>query len=139
MTVLTTAQAIALTGVEIHDHLDRELSIPLLTGMQRQGDVLVRPHPNRKPATSLVPAVGVPIVRGENGGNTHLLLTESGTVTWDWLPASGTDLTLGVLTVADGSAALLAHPEHGYMRIGAGNYTIGRQREQADEIRRVED
>jgi hypothetical protein len=46
---------------------------------------------------------------------------------------------VGVFTVTEGATAYLAHPEHGYMGIAPGTYTVRRQREQADEIRQVAD
>jgi len=44
-------------------------------------------------------------------------------------PASEEGLDLGVLTVAEGAVAYLAHPEHAYSGIGAGTYVLRRQRE----------
>lgn len=125
-------------GVDIDPHLDRQATVPVTTGLQRQGDIIVIPSPVVRvgaTATKQVPQCGVPVVRGENGGNTHLLLAD-GPVRWDSAPA---DLTLGVLTVEEGATAYLAHPEHGYAGIGPGTYVIRRQREQADEIRMVTD
>jgi len=124
-------------GIDVHDHLDRQITIPILTGLQRQGDVLVIPNKNAT-ATTPVPADGVPVVRGENGGNTHAIVAE-GPVFCDLRTATARDLTLALLTVPEGSTAHLAHPEHGYMSIGTGNYTIRRQREQAEELRVVAD
>lgn len=124
-------------GIDVHEHLDRELTIPVLTGLQRQGDVLVLPDENAT-ATTPVPAAGVPVVRGENGGNTHAIVAE-GPVFCDLREASTTDLTLALLTVPPASVAWLAHPEHGYMGIGPGTYSLRRQREQADELRMVAD
>ena len=133
----TLADAIDRFDVDVHEHLDRGLEIPVLSGPQRQGDVIVLPR--RVPAaTTKVPPAGVPVVRGEAGGNTHLLLAD-GDVFFDVKPVSATDLVLGVLTVAGGSTAYLAHPEHGYMGFAAGTYEARRQREQADELRLVAD
>lgn len=122
------------TGVDVLAHLDRQVEVPVLRGMQRQGDIIVIPASVGESGGTSVPAEGVPVVRGENGGNTHLLLAD-GAVSWK--VASGQ--LIGRLTVAEGSAAYLAHPEHGYMGIAPGSYTIHRQREQADEIRIVAD
>lgn len=133
----TLATLIGTHDVDVHDHLDRDELVPVHTGMQRQGDVLVLPR-DGKPATTPVPASGVPVVRGENGGNTHLLLAD-GPVTCDVREASATSLALAVVSVPDGSAAWLAHPEHGYMGIGPGRYVMRRQREMADELRMVAD
>lgn len=137
------AELIGEHGVDVLDHLDRDALVPVLDGLQAQGDVMIVPavmagRPTAAAKTP-VPKHGVPVVRGENGGNTHLLLAE-GEVFWD--PASGradTDLRLGTLTVTDGAIAYLAHPEHAYTGIAPGSYELRRQREQADEIRLVAD
>ena len=138
----TLSTLIAEHGVDVHDHLDRDSIVPVYTGLQLQGDVAVIPTDQAdqidqvQPVT--VPPEGIPVVRGENGGNTHLLLA-SGRVSF--LPAdrSGSGLDLGVLGVGADATAYLAHPEHGYLGIGTGRYVVRRQREQADEIRMVAD
>jgi len=135
----TVNDLIAVHGVDIDPHLDRQVTVAVSTGTQRQGDIIVIPAVmvgrGRAAAATPVPPVGVPVVRGEAGGNTHLLLAD-GPVRYDAAPA---DLTLGVLTVEDGAVAYLAHPEHGYAGIGPGTYVVRRQREQADAIRMVRD
>ena len=133
---VTLADLIETHGVAVDDHLNRQVSIPVLTGMQRQGDVLVIPD-RGKPATTPVPASGTPVVRGENGGNTHAIV--GGGVFCDLREASAEELTLATLTVPEGEVAYLAHPEHGYSGIGPGTYELRRQREQADELRMVSD
>jgi hypothetical protein len=141
---MTLADAETAFGVLVDEHHDRDLDIPVLTGLQFQGDVAVVPTTGWLPATSEpepVPAEGIAVVRGENGGHTHLLLA-SGPCTWAPSTAAGTDpsdLDLGVLTVPQGASAFLAHPEHAYSGIGAGSYVIRRQREQADVTRFVAD
>jgi hypothetical protein len=127
-------------GIDVLDHLDREVDVPVITGMQRQGDVLVVPAAMAAglEASTPVPATGVPVVRGENGGNTHALVAD-GPVFCDVKNATVNDLTLAVLTVPEGSTAYLAHPEHAYSGIGAGSYVLRRQREQADVQRLVAD
>lgn len=147
MTTQTLADLIDTHGVDVHAHLDRGELVPVLTGLQLQGDVAVIPvGPDVAPSgggfPERVPVTGVPVVRGENGGNTHLLL--DGRVGGDpvmWDPSSGgpSGLDLGVLTVPAGAVAYLAHPEHAYSGIGPGRYVVRRQREQADEIRLVAD
>lgn len=134
----TITDLIATHGVDVDPHLDRQATVPVSTGLQRQGDIIVIPAPAVRvgaTAEKSVPQCGVAVVRGEAGGNTHLLLAD-GPVRYDPAPA---DLTLGVLTVDAGATAYLAHPEHGYAGIGPGTYVIRRQREQADEIRMVQD
>lgn len=138
MTSTTLRDAITRHGVDVLDHLDRDALIPTIDKAGRQGDVIVLARPTRTPATTPVPPTGVPVVRGENGGNTHLLLAD-GPVFFDGRTPTGTDLQLGTLTVPAGSTAYLAHPEHAYMGIASGSYVISRQREQADEIRMVAD
>lgn len=137
----TLAQVIENHGVDVDEHLDRGELVPVSVGLQRQGDVIVIPSKAGRPtsAKTPVPRVGVPVVRGENGGNTHLLLAADGEVFFDGREPRRGDLGLGLLTVAEGATAYLAHPEHGYAGIGPGTYVIRRQREQADEIRLVAD
>lgn len=138
---LTLADAETAFGVRVDEHHDRQADIPVLTGLQAQGDVIVLPVADRHAAVTPVPQQGVAVVRGENGGHTHLLLA-AGTVAWDPSATAGTDpsdLDLGTLTVADGATAYLAHPEHAFSGIGAGTYVLRRQREQADVARFVAD
>lgn len=132
----TLADAIARHGVEVEEHLDRDEVIPVLSGMQRQGDVIVIPQRVDASSGEPVGAEGVAVVRGEAGGNTHLLIGD-GPITWRSIRNGGLDL--GVIHVPEGATAWLAHPEHGYLGIGPGCYITRRQREQADEIRVVAD
>jgi len=123
------------------DHLDQQVTVPVVD-FGRQGDVIVIParlvlNEVEFRAVNLVPADGVPVVRGENGGNTHLLVAE-GDVRFDSADAT-TGLALGVLTVAPDAIAYLIHPEHGAIGFGPGTYQVRRQREQAAEVRLVRD
>lgn len=130
---------IRTTGIEVDDHLDRDALVPVLTGLQFQGDVAIVPTRASATPSAPVPAEGIAVVRGENGGNTHLLLGLGEIMFAAHKASDARDLVLGTVTVTEGATAYLAHPEHGYVGIGAGCYTIKRQREQADEIRRVAD
>lgn len=122
--------------VEIPAHLEAQAEVPILSGLQRQGDLLIVPMRAGKVAgAEPVPAEGIAVVRGE-GGNTHLLVAE-GPVAWAPRPSAGADQ--GTLVVEPEGTAFLLHPEHGATGIGAGSYTIRRQREQHDEIRLVQD
>ena len=134
------AQLIERHGIDVLDHLDRQVAIPIVSGLQRQGDVLVIPAALAAgvEAATPVPSIGVPVVRGENGGNTHAIVAE-GVVFCDLKVADARNLTLATLTVAEGSIAYLTHPEHGYSGIGPGTYVLRRQREQADVARLVAD
>ncbi len=112
-----------------------ELEIPVLTGAQRQGDVLIVPCEPREGGVPL--GKGVEVVRSEAGSNTHCLHGDG-----EWLPApdAATGLVQGYLTVPDGGEAYLIHSEeHGAMGIGPGTYELRRQREFAGEWRRVAD
>lgn len=125
---------------DVLEHLDRQVTVPIV-GFGRQGDVIVIPDeiaPVKSAAVTPVPATGHPVVRGENGGNTHLLVAD-GDVRFDQREASATRLILGILSVAKDAVAYLIHPEHGAIGFGPGDYTISRQREQADELRLVQD
>jgi len=137
MSGTTLAEAIDRFEVDVDAHLDRTFEIPVLAGPQRQGDVMIVPT-SKSRATTPVPAAGYPVVRGEAGGNTHLLLA-AGAVCFDSRSVSATDLVLGVLSVDTDAEAYLAHPEHGYLGIAPGDYEVRRQREQADEVRLVAD
>lgn len=132
----TPAELERTTGFDVLDHLDREVTIPALRGLQLQGDVAVAPTRNPAPTDpSPVPRCGTLIVAGDNG-HEHRLFGE-GSVMWAETPRR--QLAVGVVTVPDGSIGVLAHPEHGFLRIAPGSYELRRQREQADEERLVAD
>lgn len=122
--------------VEIPPHLEAQAEVPVLSGPQRQGDLIIVPTRPGADLGDQVPAGGVPVVRGEAGGNTHLLVGD-GPITWR--PAGARDQTLGVATVPAGSIGYLLHPEHGAQAFAPGSYLVRRQREQADEIRTLAD
>ena len=128
---MRTLEQVMAPHCEIPAHLAADGDVSLCSGMQRQGDVLVRPtRPSKKPGVQ-IPAAGVAVVRGENGGNTHLLVGDG-----SWAPIDDL-LVLGVVDVR--SECYLLHPEHGGQGLAPGSYVISRQREMADEIRRVSD
>jgi len=138
--VLTIEDAVKTFGVEVDEHHERQAEIPVLAGLQFQGDVAVVPSSAHVvEAHTAVPKAGVPVVRGENGGNTHLLLAAGDGVRFDLASQQRGSLALGLLTVPAGASAYLAHPEHAYTGIAPGTYELRRQREQADEIRLVAD
>lgn len=135
MSTTTYSQILGDHGVEIPEHLEADAEVPLLTGIQRQGDLIVLPvtvaRPGRLGDAVEIPADGVPVVQGEATSNTHLLVGDG---LW---AAGGAGTDLGVVTVS--SEAYLLHPEHGAQGLAPGSYLIRRQREQADEIRLVAD
>jgi hypothetical protein len=141
MSTHTLGTIAAAHGVPLLDHLDRQLQIPVLAGLQLQGDVALIPRPFLPPGGSPVPSDGVAVVRGESGGNTHLLVADGPAVLWAPTPMQhpATDLTLGHLTVPDGSLAYLLHPEHGANGIAPGRYAVRRQREQREQVALIAD
>jgi hypothetical protein len=130
----TYASALALSAVAVPAHLDADVAVPLLSGPQAQGDLLVVPVPaGSLPASGLepVPATGVAVVHGEATGNTHWLHAgfDSPDVRWR---GDVDGVRLGYLLVPGGQSALLVHTgEHGANGIAAGTYAIHRKREQA--------
>ena len=137
--MITLDEVLTVHEQSVLDHLDRQVTVPVVD-FGRQGDVIVIPArvAAAKGAAKPLPKSGFPVVRGENGGNTHLLVGE-GDIRFDQVTASAELLTLGRLTVGAGAVAYLVHPEHGAIGFGPGDYTIRRQREQADELRLVQD
>lgn len=140
---MTTLQTILdRVNVTAADRSLADIAVPVLTGPQRQGDVMIVPRARlgaaERGAMTVVPSAGVPVVRGEATGNAHILHAD-GVVMW----APSTDrvgVRLGVLHVADGAVAWLIHTdEHGANGIGPGTYILTGKREQADELRRVAD
>ena len=115
-----------------------EADIPVLTGAQRQGDVLVFPitPPAKWPKSGPVPLDGVVVVGSEISDHTHalygdgsVLLTEGMSpqrARWWWTTGN----TLGWLQVPEGGQAFLMHSdEHGALGIGPGTYQLLRQQE----------
>jgi hypothetical protein len=135
----TCATALDLAGVTVPDHLLADAAVPLLTGPQAQGDLLVVPaYPLRSTPWRPVPPDGVQLVHGEATGNTHWLHRgfDSSGVTWcrPAGPDEGDRLVVAHLRVPDGQSALLIHTdEHGANGIGPGDYVIKRKRQLGTE------
>lgn len=125
--------------------LDVDLDPTPTTGRpEAQGDILLIPWPDttapntRHADTTAAQPVTSPItlVQGR-GGNAHLLLDPDRCgIAWHPYPDGQ---TIGVIVVPDGGRACVDHAEHGRTAIGPGVWVARRQREQADEIRAVED
>lgn len=144
MTTMTLADALARHNLTAADELLASIEVPILTGPQRQGDVLIVPRAPlgvaEREAMTPVPASGVNVVQGESTGNAHILDAVQGEVMWVAARTTTTDLTLGVLHVGADSVAHLIHTdEHGCNAIGPGTYRLVGKREMAEEIRRVAD
>lgn len=140
----TITDLAAATGVDVHDHLPLEDLIPIIDGIQAQGDLLVIPAELLTQVTArtnaawvAVPKSGVEVLRGAAGGNPHVLVADAGTCRWTTEVTDRDGLALGIL---DATAPVwLLHPEHGGSGIAAGRFVIRRQREQADVQRLVAD
>lgn len=142
---MTFTDVLARHNVTLPDSILADLEVPVLTGPQRQGDVGIFPRPTLGGAElagmTPIPADGIPVVRGEATGNTHILDALTGVCLWRAHTASiDGDVVLGILHVPDGGVAMLIHTdEHSANGIGPGTYTLRGKREQAEEIRRVAD
>jgi hypothetical protein len=140
MTTATLGQLIDRHGVDVLDHLDRDAGVPVLDGLQFQGDLAVIPAAShgRHAADNAakVPAAGIAVIEAVGSGHEHRLLAGTpGTAAFT--PARNGSQDIGYLEVTE--PAFLAHPEHGYLGIAPGAYLLRRQREQADEERLVAD
>lgn len=137
-TTVTLGQLIDHHKVDVLDHLDRDLEVPVNDGLQFQGDVAVVPTRviTRSTTAALVPAGGVAVIEAVAGGHEHRLLAGTPGTAW-WTPATSAGQDLGVLEAT--GPVFLAHPEHGYLGVAAGSYVLRRQREQADEERLIAD
>ena len=143
----TFAEALGKIGVTIPGHLVADAEVPVLTGVQPQGDLLIVParldeYRADKVALEAVPDKGIQVVIGEATGNTHWLHRgfDSPGVQWARVTQSRDDLVLAVVSVPEGESAELIHTdEHGANAMGPGLYVIRGKQEMADQIRRVAD
>lgn len=136
---MTYAEALAKVGVSVPDHLIADAEVPILTGAQAQGDLLVIPIDSTTADLKPIPDEGVQVVYGEATGNSHFLHRgfDSPDVTYARVEEGQ---CIAVLSVPAGQTAQLIHTdEHGSAGIGPGLYGIHEKREQADQIRRVTD
>ncbi|MXQ65144.1 hypothetical protein GQ466_13975 [Actinomadura rayongensis] len=139
---MNLAELTARTGLDVLDHLETQVAIPVLDGLQAQGDLLVIPFdivadaviPPSDDRWRPVPRAGIEVLRGAAGGNPHTLTAEHGTCRWTDDAADRERLTLGMLRAT--RPVYLIHPEHGASGIAPGTYVIRRQRERAMENRR---
>ncbi|MFD3592910.1 hypothetical protein ACFWU5_09290 [Nocardia sp. NPDC058640] len=133
----TLSDAVAATGVRVHDHLDPAAEVPRVSRAAAQGDVLVLRVEGPVAVAPMREAVAV--VRSELSGHAHTL-HPCGPCAWEaHRPTGADDVLLGVLTVFDGSTAVLIHQEHGALEVLPGTYEVRRQREFAGVWRTVVD
>ena len=133
---LTLADLTDRTGLDVLGHLEREVTIPVIDGLQAQGDLIVVPHPNlgqvllRYQPWREVPRTGIEVLRSAAGGNPHVLVADPGACHWTTSVRDPIGLAIGALTTS--GVAYLIHPEHGGTGIAPGSYVIRRQRERGD-------
>ena len=136
----TLGDLTAKHGFEVLEHLEAQAEVPVLDGLQAQGDLFVVPVPpaEASPRTT-VPAEGIAVIESVGSGHEHRLFASvPGTTTFRWTAntLAGAQV-IGVLECTE--PAFLLHPEHGATGIAPGSYELRRQREQADEERLVAD
>jgi len=135
----TFAEGLAKIGVTVPEHLIADAEVPVLTGPQSQGDLMIVPIDKHEGALRALTDAGHQVVVGEATGNTHWLHRgfDSPGVKFARVDRG---LQLVVVSVPEGQSAELIHTdEHGVNAMGPGLYAINGKREQADEIRRVSD
>lgn len=133
----TLADITAATGFEVLEHLEAEAHVPVLGGLQAQGDLLIIPvERGDDPAGPEIPAAGVAVIAPVGAGHEHRLFAAVPATAW-FAPDTGGGQDIGVLTATEPVYSL--HAEHGAAGIAPGTYVLRRQREQADEERLVAD
>lgn len=137
MTTATLGQLIDTHGFDVLDHLDRDIEIPVIGGLQAQGDLIIVPQPvGNFSDWPPVPADGIAVIEAVGSGHEHRLFAGTpGTAYFDRTDAAGQ--TIGYLACT--APAFIAHPEHAYTGLAPGAYELRRQREQADQERLVAD
>ncbi|MQY05804.1 hypothetical protein [Actinomadura macrotermitis] len=139
---MTLADLTARTGLNVLDHLERAAALPIVDGLQAQGDLIVVPLAFVEQAVTPpalggwrpVPAAGVELLRGAAGGNPHTLVADAGVCHWTTGVRDAEGLALGALQAT--APVYLLHPEHGGTGVAAGTYVIRRQRESRPGDRR---
>ncbi len=136
----TLAEITTEHGFAVLEHLEAEAQVPVLPGLQAQGDLFVIPQETRgrhaADHAKGVPQAGVAVIEAVGTGHEHRLFAGQPGTAW-WTPAVRSVQDIGVLECTE--PAYLLHPEHGATGIAPGAYVLRRQREQADEERLVAD
>jgi hypothetical protein len=154
MSVTTFGSALSKIGVTVPEHLLADAEVPVMTGPQSQGDLIIIPAKDDSYDISTVelqpvPDGGIQVVVGEATGHTHWLHRgfESPGITFGRVDEvdsnsvlNGASLIEGVVHVPEGEVAELIHTdEHGCNAMGPGTYVIRGKREFSDAIARVAD
>ncbi len=134
MQTLTQTELKDRFGHAVPQHIIDSVEVPLLNGLQIQGDVAFIPQVRSAAVGIPVPSKGVALVSGESTGNTHLLMPGVGVT---WRPLENSLDNLGVIDVE--TEAFVHHNEHGYIGLSAGSYLVRGQTQMLDELERVAD
>ncbi|WP_233223306.1 hypothetical protein [Amycolatopsis sp. CA-128772] len=126
------AELLERTGLDVLDHLDRQVTVPVIDGLQAQGDLLVLPltllaAPAWRGGWWDLPPEGCELVRGEAGNNPHTLVADRGTCRMTWWPNDPERLAIAAFDTT--APAWLIHPEHGATGVAPGAWFVRRQRE----------
>lgn len=138
----TLGQLTAKTGFAVLEHLEAEAQVPVLGGLQAQGDLFIIPAgtgPHGRHAgdnAKEIPAAGIAVIEAIGSGHEHRLFAGTPGTAW-WTPAAREGQDIGTLECTEPVYSL--HVEHGATGIAPGAYVLRRQREQADEERLVAD
>lgn len=140
---ITLGDLVAQTGRQVYEHLDLADPIPVESGIHLQGDCNIIPVDiaRRNGATvpknavwQDVPPAGIAVI---SGNHDHVLTAEAGVCRWTTDVSDTTGLAVGALECSD--TAYMLHQEHGGRGIAAGRYIVRGTREQAEQVRRVQD
>lgn len=131
---MNLAELLDRNDLDVLDHLERQVAVPVLDGPQAQGDLIVLPHTLVQTVTvhagrrwQPVPPGGVELVRGVAGNNPHTLVADPGTC--EWTAAIRDPLGLGIALFTNTAPVYLIHPEHGGSGVAPGTWLVRRQRE----------
>lgn len=128
------AELLDRNDLDVLDHLERQVTVPVLDGPQAQGDLIVLPRTMVPLVTDhelsrwlRVPPGGVELVRGVAGNNPHTLVADPDTC--EWISAVRDPLGLGIALFTNTAPVYLIHPEHGGSGVAPGRWLVRRQRE----------
>lgn len=135
------AELLDRTGIDALEHLERQVTVPVVDGLQAQGDLIVIPFAMVDTVTVAgqrwrqLPPEGVELVRGVAGNNPHTLVADAGTCRWT--TALRDPLGLAIAVFENTAPAYLVHPEHGGSGVAPGRWLVRRQQERDTSTRRA--